>query len=177
MSGTVVQTRSPLGRLDICCVAAAMVALPLSSRGMSGVTEPRARLFNVHWRPEKPALPLLKLPYGHTLREESNGPLHFYWAGCEAEWVGARALFVCMGAVWQQDRSVSSGVRKYTDTLDWPSVCGGKMCTQWIKFGSKTVEVTVWQHCRCIETVDKDKECPLSLQGHTFEQCRHHNFK
>ncbi len=74
MSGTVEQIRSPLGRLDICCVAAAMIALPLS-RGMSGVTEPRARLFNVHWRPEKPAVPLLKL-YGHTLREESNGPLN-----------------------------------------------------------------------------------------------------
>ncbi len=87
MSGMVEQIWSPLGRLDVCVVAA-MVALALSSesrRGMSGVTESRARLFYVHWRPEKPALPLLKLPYGHTLREESNGPLHSHRAGCEVE--------------------------------------------------------------------------------------------
>lgn len=48
MSGAVLQIRSPLGRLDIICVAAAIVALPLSARGMNGVTEPRPRLFNVH---------------------------------------------------------------------------------------------------------------------------------
>lgn len=47
MSGAVVQIRNPLGRLDICCVTAAIVALPLSARGMTGVTEPRPRLFNV----------------------------------------------------------------------------------------------------------------------------------